>query len=154
MKTIIKPEWSDAFGRFSFGWGDGDVAAREIGSWLEDCGGEERVPSLLAKIETLSPQSPEENIEAGNAHYVASLSRWFLIECAYVYGDKVLLTHEQIIRALESYTAYTKTDTKNQQIIPPSFEVEYEAVGEDAIEKWKELGGTKWFTQEDIEGLK
>ncbi len=112
------------------------------------------MPSLMEKIETLNPQSPEENIEGGNAHYVTSMSGWFLIECAYVYGDKVLLTHEQILKALKSYSEYAKADAKNQQIPPPSFEVEYEAVGEAAIEKWKEFGGTKWFTQKDIEGYK
>ena len=78
----------------------------------------------------------------GNTHSVMATDEWVFIECEYLDNQKVLLTRQQVTDALEQYRLFLNSDYKSNKIIPTPFIVEYEAEGEEALNRYLEAGGS------------
>lgn len=80
-------------------------------------------------------------IGSGNAHHIFSTGDHIFLMCEYVDEQKVLLTKEACLKALENYRSFLNSDYKNLEVTPEPFKIEYIAEGEEALAKFTELGG-------------
>jgi len=80
-------------------------------------------------------------IVSGNAHHIFSAGDHIFLMCEYVDEQKILLTKEACLKALENYRNFLNGDYKNLEVKPEPFEVEYVVESEEALAKFTELGG-------------
>ena len=78
----------------------------------------------------------------GNTHSVMVTDDWVFIECEYVEEQKVFMSVQQALFALEKYKSFLVSRENHSKEIPSPFEVEYEAEGEEALDKYLDTGGS------------
>lgn len=78
----------------------------------------------------------------GNTHSVMAVGEVVYIECEYVEEQKVFLTQQQIGEVLRRYMDFLKGDYKSSWAVAQPFEIEYEAEGQEALDKYLEIGGS------------
>ena len=80
-------------------------------------------------------------IGSGNAHHTFSTGDFVFLMCEYVEDQKVILTKDACLSALNNYRTFLNSNYKNTEIVPDSFEVDYLAEGEEAMARFNEFGG-------------
>lgn len=142
MKTIISVYWNSVLHRHDVGSVvDG---ASEITAWLSDDlpRGNNSITYWLDKFNAIATSEIEAGyLGTGNAHHVRAIGGFVFLECQFDDEMKVLLTHEQIISVLQNYRVFVSDDCGDPAHMPPPFEVEYEASGEEALDRYLEAGG-------------
>ena len=115
----------------------------EVATWLDnDVVEKNTITWLIQQFNEFNFSVKKTNyICSGNAHHVFSTGEHIFLMCEYADDQKVLLTKEQCLIALEKYRAFLSSDYKNPSITPEPFEIEYIAEGEEALAKFTELGG-------------
>jgi hypothetical protein len=78
----------------------------------------------------------------GNTHSVMVIDNWVYIECEYREDQKVFMSVEQAIIALEKYKSFLDNRVNFAYQVPSPFEVEYEAEGQEALDRYLETGGS------------
>lgn len=78
----------------------------------------------------------------GNTHSVMVTDNWVYIECEYKEDQKVFMSVEQAIIALEKYKTFLDNRDNFSYQVPSPFEVEYEAEGQQALDRYLETGGS------------
>lgn len=78
----------------------------------------------------------------GNTHSVMVTDNWVYIECEYKEEQKVFMRVEQAIIALEKYKSFLDNRANFSYQVPSPFEVEYEAEGQEALDRYLETGGS------------
>lgn len=78
----------------------------------------------------------------GNAFSVMVQDSLVFLECEHYEEHKVIMTVEQAISALKKYKSFLDSRDNFSQETPPPFEVEYEAEGQAALDRYLETGGS------------
>lgn len=142
MKTRLTAHWNAVLKRYDVG---SDVdGASEIAAWLADdlVTGVKSIEFWIEKLKSIANKKAEEGyLGSGNAHHVRAIDGFVFLECQFVDEMKVLLTYAQAIDALEQYEVFLKEETGDSISAPQPFEVEYESIGEEALDRYLAAGG-------------
>lgn len=115
----------------------------EVAYWLnDDVFRKNTIDWFVKQLNEFDFSSKQTNyIGSGNAHHVFSTGEHVFLMCEYVDDQKVLLTKEQCLYALEQYRAFLSRNFRKKTFTPVPFDIEYIAEGDEAIIKFNELGG-------------
>lgn len=143
MKTLLSVFWNPILKQHCIGSTiDG---ASEIAAWMSDDlpQGDKSIEYWINKFNAVSNGDIKGGyLGSGNAHNVRAVGKEVFLECQFDDEMKVFLTIKQILSALDNYRNFVCLNSGDQSQKPPPFEVEYEAVGEDAFTRYLNTGGT------------
>jgi hypothetical protein len=142
MKIKMLVNWNPVLQRHRVG--SSVAGAKEIAAWMSDDlpRGQDSINDWLEQFSAVARGEVEEGyLGTGNAHHVRVVGGHLFIECEYVDDLKVFLTYAQAVDALQKYSAFQAADVGDPATPPATFEVEFEADGDAALDRYLEAGG-------------
>lgn len=142
MKTTMSVMWDSDAKRHEIT--SAVAGAKEIAAWLSDDlpRGKASIDAWLKQLADVAAGKIEGGyLGTGNAHHVRAMGDLVFLECEFVEEMKVLLTYKQVVEVLEKYSDFLDAEVGNIEFPPPPFDVEYEAVGDAALDLYLENGG-------------
>jgi hypothetical protein len=152
MRGTISFRWSTVLERYDAGM-TGAIGVIELGSWLSNDIQTSRnsVDFWLKRIGAVA--SGEINggyLGTGNAHTVMAGVNGVYIQCEYVEERKIFLSCVESLSVLSKYRAFLESDFCNRDDVPEPIEFEYEAEGEEALERYAQTGGLFEVSDDDV----
>jgi hypothetical protein len=163
MKSgIIYSWWSSSLKSFDITGSepDEDIRAtprqgcgvREIAAWLsDDVNSQNSAHMWIERVNAVAEGTAKGGyLGTGNAHHVRAVGEQVFLECEFAEELKVFMTRAQIVSTLQHYIQFLNSERKNKDYPPNPFEVEYEAEGEEALDRYLATGGALGWTEEEI----
>jgi len=142
MKTNMVVRWNPMLKRH--GIGSMVEGAKEIAAWLSDdlTRGQDSINDWITKFNAVATGELEGGyLGTGNAHHVRAVGEHVFIECEHADDMKVFLTRAQIVEVLRKYSTFLATDVADASQPPETFEIEFEADRELALDCYLAKGG-------------
>ena len=122
------------------------VGVREIAAWLsDDVNSRLSAVGWIERLEALESAGAKAYLGTGNAHHVGVINEYIFLEYEFVDDFKVLMHTKNVISVLRFYVGAHEGYAANV-----CFDVEYEMEGEQALNRYLELGGRLGLTDTEI----
>lgn len=122
------------------------VGVREIAAWLsDDVNSHLSAVGWIERLESLGSAGAKGYLGTGNAHHVGAVNEYIFLECGFVDDFKVLIRRDHVISVLKFYISALEGCATNTCL-----EVECEVEGEQALNRYLELGGRLGLTDMEI----
>lgn len=114
------------------------VGIREVAAWLsDDVNSRLSAIGWIDRLESLERTEVKGYLGTGNAHHIGAVKEYIFLECEFEDEFKVLLRKEHIVSVLKFYISAHEEYATNF-----CADVEYELEGEQALNRYLELGGS------------
>lgn len=120
-----------------------DLGGRVLAEWFgNDLVSKTQLMQIICAINSAS-QTPDAAgwIWGGNGHNVFVSGESIYVENEYVATDRVFMTRTQLLTALETFRSFFVSERRDEFFKPVPIEVSFEAEGEMAEMKYRELTG-------------